>query len=395
MPGCFKKGSAEAGRYCVKGYMTDGTWKPLSEAEFMQTEGFTQWLCEPIFKEYEVLTEDLPRVQSEFFNLNTFLEATKGHMPTESEWKQILMYLAKMQLDAHKAAKALNMAWGETSRENLNFLKRYQHAAVTVGEGSIRRYLKRYGVTGWEELEIFKKPLLAFRNDVEHFRGNKKVTYEELHKWFRETFKYTWGDGGVIWIYKEKRQERCGKREFTRVQTIIKNQSPFFMKMGKGIDYTLQMEVKEDTLDQLLMKLIVKEKNEYVLEELNKTLRDGSAEEKRALLHKLRQPAPTVEPLRSATSSRSTSTTATASSSSTEYARCRTCTRTLPQRTSTTCSTASACEALRTRTWCWKTPTFGSGSPKRSRPRSTSKGGSSATSLQRCRSPLRRCANFS
>ncbi len=111
MPGCFKHKGKEAGRYCIVSYRLNEDCFRVTEKEFLAKENycFTMDLLRPYFslerEACEVDLKQIPEVKSEHFNLNEFLRVTEGWIPN-SDWKQILFFLAHMKLDERKTAEA-------------------------------------------------------------------------------------------------------------------------------------------------------------------------------------------------------------------------------------------------------------------------------------------------
>ncbi len=209
LPGCFKtRGARAAGRYNILGATRDGQWFPATEAQFLEHPEVTVELLKPFFDlTEEVVTADLtaiPEIKSEYFNLNKFLEVTEGWVPNNEDWKQVMQFLAKMNLDERKTAEALNAAWQSSSNENIKFLRRYKRRICTVGEGSIVRLLKVHATKKWVRDDIFAKTRYHLHDHiVEMVQSRKVFTESEVNDWLSNCYAWVDGNGAQCYAYRE------------------------------------------------------------------------------------------------------------------------------------------------------------------------------------------------
>ncbi len=193
MPGCFKHKGKEAGRYCIVSYRLNEDCFRVTEKEFLAKENycFTMDLLRPYFslerEACEVDLKQIPEVKSEHFNLNEFLRVTEGWIPNNSDWKQILFFLAHMKLDERKTAEALNIAWNPTDpNENLRILRKASRNNCTVTKASIIRMLKLHA-KGWKREDIFGKPRYYLHDHAramaEASQRGEVFTEEGIQEW--------------------------------------------------------------------------------------------------------------------------------------------------------------------------------------------------------------------
>ena len=97
--------------------MYDFIWEPKIIMEEEKTaEIKLAQACEiPIVQADDLKTESFN------FNLPRFLEITKGHIPTNEEYKQLIVFFGSQGLDPTETQTLCNAAWGYTSSETHKF----------------------------------------------------------------------------------------------------------------------------------------------------------------------------------------------------------------------------------------------------------------------------------
>ena len=247
--GCYKKGSEQTGRYSFKvGYSSDCEDPYIFEPNHESFGDGCRQLYDFIFddddEDYVPADVSLPkqpvtktrqsnRVCSVVckspvqFNLVNFLKITKGYIPKNKEYKQILGYLKSVDYDAEQAQRLCNAAWNYSGNETRDYI--HKIFSGQVGKGSIIRILKDHASSVWTDRDLWTLNIDSFTkfNHIIDHLTKMTVSEEELNRIFKNVFVQTWGSGSQQYLYTEDRYLKCGDENILTSNFVISQKNPF------------------------------------------------------------------------------------------------------------------------------------------------------------------------
>ena len=160
------------------------------------------------------------------FDLKLYLQATKNHIPTNSEYKGLLGYLRTINYDPTEAQRLCNKFWNYNSSETSRYLQKISPGYVSIGTAI--RYFNEHAENQGLISEIWK---LQFENftKLNHFKFiyGRTIKKENLYKIFRSIFCQIWGRGSPNYIYQEDSWTKNGKFNIKQSNFVVINCNPF------------------------------------------------------------------------------------------------------------------------------------------------------------------------
>ena len=146
------------------------------------------------------------------FNLPLFLEITKGHVATHTEWKQLCVFFASQGLDCRRTNDLLESAWAPFKhtcvtprRKNATYNFMRKISRISVSKASIIRYLQNWAVTKWDDKELFGAPVQLLYDDYKQFTEDKQKIFKVSHliDFLKRTVEYVFTVKNFTWCYKK------------------------------------------------------------------------------------------------------------------------------------------------------------------------------------------------
>ena len=287
MPGCFKH-QGKAGRYNIAAYRLGEEIFEVSEEQFLSKDayGYSMDLMKPYFslerEAIEVELSEIPEIKSEHFNLKKFLEATRGWVPNNSDWKQILFFLSRMKLDERKTADALNAAWNPSDpNENLRLLRKAARKQCTVTEASIIRMLKLHAEK-WDRDEIFGKPRYYLHDHASAMATASNLgrvfSEEDVMEWMKECYGFVDGEGTHCWVYRETDTVNF-YNEYGPLVDVVTPQTTTESPLKGEKEYQVLLSMTRAAMQKTLEKCLIKAKSEIERELIQKALDSNDKEQ--------------------------------------------------------------------------------------------------------------------
>ncbi len=160
---------------------------------------------------------------SSAFNLQKFLDTTAGYIPTNTEYKQLLVYFVSQGLDPVSTCGVCNRAWNYSDNETQRFMEKVTSIDVTVA--SMVQYLNIHATREWSSVDIFGTDVSdpdewLYYNDFFDLGANgASYTLEELHTFILKRIRYIWGSGEQLFVWKEWYLERNENFKKPKIQT--------------------------------------------------------------------------------------------------------------------------------------------------------------------------------
>ena len=160
------------------------------------------------------------------FNLKLFLELTADHIPNNSEYLQIVMYCASVQIPVDQVTQLCNTAWkpkdkSETERVYKSFKKR------GVNRGSLVRYLTIHSKEPFILEDIWKERVTRMYNDYKDFTDVDKIYYlGEIETFLTDTIVYVFSIKKFSWQYVLTKRDKHGNA-IQEIQRCISKEAPF------------------------------------------------------------------------------------------------------------------------------------------------------------------------
>jgi len=158
--------------------------------------------------------------------LKLFLELTADHIPNNSEYLQIVMYCASVQIPVDQVTQLCNTAWkpkdkSETERVYKSFKKR------GVNRGSLVRYLTIHSKEPFILEDIWKERVTRMYNDYKDFTDVDKIYYlGEIETFLTDTIVYVFSIKKFSWQYVLTKRDKHGNA-IQEIQRCISKEAPF------------------------------------------------------------------------------------------------------------------------------------------------------------------------
>ena len=193
-------------------------------------------LTDEIFLKAQSVTEVEEKQHTETpvnsnFNLKLFLDITRNKKLPHGDWKQLLLYCRIQGMNKQFVCHTLNGAYNPADqKENARLWDSYT-GDNAITKGSIKRLLGLYATKGWDERELFgvEEYKYKFYQDRVIFRQKPPEGWalEEIHRFFREVFRTTWGNGRTSFVYFEQKSQSYGDTHRMITGVVMRDDIPF------------------------------------------------------------------------------------------------------------------------------------------------------------------------